>query len=294
MALQINLIRDVAARCVERLLEAGYTPTPADDEDAIYTYVSVRHRRVRPQPRAVHKAAYAVPPHLVAGEEQLLAKVASGGDLWPHQSRKIGALSVEDGMLNDYGIQHFHLGTRPDARRPDLIEGTKELLFAIVKDRDFYAIGIYDHMAWTRQTLLDVVHATWSGLTEPYTLKSSPHMKVLGLRHNYTDEEAKKLRAAGINVLQQRPDGKVQLGMGGGVASDGSSVAVRRETDALIVHVEELQEVVVATLSHEVRAGRLPADAPVSVVWDGDKIYAVPQPTILKVNITGQLVIPPL
>lgn len=289
MALQINLIKDVAARCVERLVEAGYTPTPADDEDSIYTYFSIRHRRVRSQPRAVHKAAYAVPPHLVAGEEQLLATVASGGDLWPHQTRKIGDLSVEDGMLNDWGIQHFHLGTRPDARRPDLIEGTKELLFAIVKDRDFYAIGIYDHMAWTRQALLDVVHATWPGLTKPYTLKGS-----VGLRHNYSDEEAKKLREAGINVMQQRSDGKVQLGMGGEIASDGSSVAVRRETDALIVYIEELQEVVVATLSREVTAGRLPADAPVSVVWVGDKIYAVPQPTIVKVNITGQLIIPPL
>ncbi|WP_156387497.1 hypothetical protein [Methylobacterium sp. Leaf399] len=197
-------------------------------------------------------------------------------------------------MLNDYGIQHFHLGTRPDPRRPHLIEGTKELLFAIVKDRDFYAIGIYDHDDWTKRALLDVVHATWPELTEPYTLKDSPHMKVLGLRHNYTDDEVKKLRGSGVNALQQRPDGKVQIGMGGGVASDSTSLAVRRETDVLIVQVEELQKTVVEALSQHVTAGHLPADSSVRVVWDADTIYAVPNPAVFKVNITGRLKIPPL
>ncbi|GJD66722.1 hypothetical protein [Methylobacterium frigidaeris] len=54
MTLQIDFTHDVAARCIEKLTEAGYTPAPADDEEAIYTYVSIRHRRVRPRPRTVH------------------------------------------------------------------------------------------------------------------------------------------------------------------------------------------------------------------------------------------------
>lgn len=290
MALEIDFIRDVAGRCFEKLAEAGYTPAPADNKDTIYTYVSIRHRRVRPQPRAIQKANYTVPPHLVAGERQLLAKVEAGGDLWPHQSRKISKLSEEDGMLNDYGIHHFHLGTTPDPRHPHLIAGTKELLFAIVKDRDFYSIGIYDHSAWTKQALLDVIHATWPSLTEPYTLKVGPDMQI----RNYTDSEMAKRRDACINVPTQRPDGQVQMGMGGGIASDGSSFAVRRETDRFLDHIEKLQLAVAAILDKEVTAGRLPADAPVGVVWDGDQIYAVPYPPVVTVNITGQLVIPSL
>lgn len=197
-------------------------------------------------------------------------------------------------MLNDYGIQHFHLGMTSDPRRPQLIEGTKELLFAIVKDSDFYAIGIYDHNAWTKQALLDVVHATLPSITDPYPLKYGPGMKVLSLRRNYTDDEVRKLRAAGINTFQQRPDGKVQVGMGGGVALDRSSIAVRRNTDALLDYIEELQTAVVKILNQEVMAGRLPADAPVRLVWDGNRVHAVPAPEVLKVNITGQLVVPPL
>ena len=294
MTLQIDFTHDVATRCIERLTEAGYTPAPADDEEAIYTYVSIRHRRVRPRPRTVHKAAYTVPAHLSAGEQQLLEKVVAGGDLWPHQSRKIGKLSVEDGMLNDYGLQHFHLGTTPDAKRPNLIAGTKELLFAVVKEDAFYAIGIYDHDAWTKQALLDVIHATWPELTEALTFKDGPGMKVLGLRHNYTDEQVATLRANGVNALQQRTDGKVQMGMGGGVALDGSSFAVRRKTDRLLDHIEELQIEVEVALAEEVRADRLPEDARVQVVWDGAKTFAVTDPPAVRVNISGRLEIPPL
>ncbi|WP_182178503.1 hypothetical protein [Methylobacterium radiotolerans] len=294
MTLQIDFTHDVAARCIERLTEAGYAPAPADDEEAIYTYVSIRHRRVRPQPRTVHKAAYTVPAHLAVGEQQLLEKVKVGGDLWPHQSRKIGKLSVEDGMLNDYGIQHFHLGTTPDAKRPDLITGTKELLFAVVKEGDFYAIGIYDHDAWTKQALVDVIHATWPELTEPYTLKDGPGMKVLGLAYNPTDEEVASLRAAGVNALQQRPDGKIQIGMGGGVASDGSSFAVRREADRLLDHIDQLQTLVEDGFAPVVASGKLPPNAQVRVIWEDEKAFVVTKPPSTKDEITSHLIIPPL
>lgn len=289
MTLQINFIRDVASRCLEELARAGYSPNPSGDENAIYTYFSIRHRRVRSQCRTVHKADYDVPEHLVAGEQQFLAKVAAGGDLWPHQSRKIGNLSIEDGMLNDYGIQHFHLGVVHDPHRPQLITGTKELLYAIVRDHDFYAIGIDDHNCWTKRALVDTVHKTWPNLTEPYTFKG-----VQGLTRIHTDDEVKRLRSAGINISQQRPDGKVQIGMGGGVAANGSSIAVRLQTDVFIDDVKELEQEVAAVLEPYVRMGHLPDNAPVHVVWDKDKIYAVPTPTVVNCNITDLLVIPPL
>ena len=294
MALDINFTRDVAERCVQRLTEAGYAPQPTDDGDAIHTYCGVRHRRVRPRPRRVHKAAYTVPPDRVDGERQLLEKVAAGGDLWPHQSRQMGKLTFEDGMLNDYGIQHFHLGTTPDPKHPNLIAGTKELLFAVVKEDDFHVIGIYDHSAWSKQALLDVINKTWPKLSEPYTIKSGPGMRVIGLRHNYTEAEAAELRKAGVNTLVQRADGGIQIGMGGGINAAGGSVTARREADKFLVAIEKVQEQVVTALAPRVANGDIPADAPVHLVWDGDAIYAVPEPPVVKVNLTGRLVIPPL
>lgn len=75
MALQINFVRDVAAHCVERLVESGYTPTPADDKDAIRTYVSIRHRRVRPlnHPRPIFR------PSDVLTNGRLASRYASPG-----------------------------------------------------------------------------------------------------------------------------------------------------------------------------------------------------------------------
>jgi hypothetical protein len=286
---RINFIEDVAKLCSERLVEAGYAPQLRTSEDAINSYLSVRHRRVRPQRRRVHKAAYVVPPHLVAGEQKFVEKVEAGRDLWPHQSRKIEKLSVEDGMLNDYGIQHFHLGTKSDPKHHNLILGTRELLFAIVKEHDFYAIGIYDHTAWTRQALLDTVHATWPKLTESVTLHG-----VVGLAHHYNDADAAMLRDAGINVLSQRPDGSVQMGLGGGITLNGSSLAVQREVMKLQRHIVAVQSKVVDVFEQWAAGGQLADDSPIRISQVGEKFYAVSDPPIGKIEITNWLTIPPL
>ena len=224
--LQADFVRDVAVRCADMLSAAGFAYQAANDRDTIRTYASVKHRRIATRPRNVHKAAYTVPAHLVPGEQQLIEKVKSGGDLWPHQSRQIGNAAVEDGMLNDYGIQHFHLGTVPDPKHPNLIQGTCELLFAVVKENDLYVLGIFDHKASSKQDLLNIIQANWPELIDPYTLKGGEHMEVLGLRRNYTDEEVLKLRKVGINALTQEADGSVRLGPGGGITPNGKSMSV--------------------------------------------------------------------
>jgi hypothetical protein len=214
--------------------------------------------------------------------------VAAGGDLWPHQSRKIENFAVEDGMLNDYGIQHFHLGTDP--KHQNLIQGTKELLFAVVKNDDFYALGVFDHKAWSKQGLLDIIQANWPKLIEAYVLKDSEHMKVVGLSRNYTDEEAATLRKAGVNVITQGADGSLRMGMGGGVTTSGQSLSVTRDLIKLEDHAKRLQEDVIANMT---RQGLLP-DAEVRIEWRGNVPYAVTVPPGLEIDLSGNLCIPPL
>ncbi len=155
MGLKINFMRDFAACCRERLKEAGYCISTNEDREVIRIYLTIRHRRVINKPRSFHQASYAIPAHLVSGHEALRKVVERGDELWPYQSRKILKSALEDGMLNDFGIQHFHLGIGPDLKHAGLISGTRELLFAVVNDADFYAIGIYDHLGWSCQMLLD-------------------------------------------------------------------------------------------------------------------------------------------
>jgi hypothetical protein len=273
---------------------AGYTNYPAADEDILRTYTSIRHRRIRPRPRAVHKAPYTVPAHLAAGEQQLLVTVANGDDLWPHQSRKIGNVAAEDAMLNDYGIQHFHLGTTPDPRHAGLIGGTKELLFAVVKEDDFYSLGIFDHSVWSKQALLNIVQENWPHLLEPFVVKGGSHLKVLGLQHLHTDEERAVLRKNNINVLQQRPDGTVHMGMGGGIATNGASISATRDAMKLTDHVKSLQEQVTQELQTKVTAGQIRSDANVCLDWRADGPVAVTEPAAFEVDLTEALAIPPL
>jgi hypothetical protein len=290
MALKADFIRDVAARCTGVLTAAGYTFPAADDRGVIRVYESVKHRRIPTRPRKVHKAQYTVPSHLVEGERQLLLKVEAGGDLWPHQSRKIVDVAVEDGMLNDYGIQHFHLGTTPDPRRPQLIEGTKELLFAVVKHDDFYALGIFDHKAWSKQVLLEIVQKNWPLLIAPYTIKGA-----LGLSRNHTEEEAADLRKNNINLAHQRPDGTIHLGMGGLISTIGTSVAASRNADRLVICVQNLQNFIMRDFDQrKLSVANLPSDILVRLEWRAEKVFAVTVPAWLEREVSEHLVIPPL
>lgn len=290
MALQADFVRDVAVRCTGMLSAAGYTYQAANDRETIRTYGSVKRRRITTRPRSVYKAAYTVPAHLTAGEQQLIEKVKSGADLWPHQSRKIGNAAFEDGMLNDYGLQHFHLGTTPDPTRPNLLQGTNELLFAVVKENDFHALGIFDHKAWSKQALLGIIQAHWPKLIDPYVLKGGEHMKVLGLRHDYTDEKAAKLRKAGVNVLTQGADGSVRAGPGGGITTNGKSISTTRDVIKIEDYVEDLQNEVIVEM---MRQGP-PPGACVKVEWRGDTPFAVTIPAALEINLSGRLTLPPL
>ena len=106
---------------------------------------------------------------------------------------------MRHGMLNDFGIQHFHLGTKEHPRIPSFVARTDPLLFAMVQENDLYCIGYYKHGEWSKATLLDVVHENWPDTISGYSVAD------VRLAHLYTDDEHEKLRKADINVATQRP-----------------------------------------------------------------------------------------
>lgn len=193
-------------------------------------------------------------------------------------------------MLNDFGIQHFHLGRSASPTNPQLIEGTRELLFAVVTPDSFYAIGIYRHGDWNKVELLDRISENWPELLEPFTLKG-----VIGLSRNVSDEEASKLRANGINVPRQRADGGVQFGMGGGVATDGSSIAVRMQCDKIILLLDDLAKRVEAIATSRAKE----ADPEISHIAifmtcteTGTRITT--EPKLFEVDASRHFYLPPL
>lgn len=218
----MDLYADFAAACSKELQAAGYTPPGGTTADLIRAYANVKHRRVSVRPRKVHKASYSVPSPLAAGEQAFLAAVAAGDDLLPHQSTRLEDHAFDDGMLNDFGIHHFHLGTVPYARNPKFRDRRDPLLFAVVRPDDLYVIGYYKHQEWAKRDLLDVIHAMWPDLLAA----AIPGIAPQPLGFNASDADIKNFRKAAINPITQRPDGTPHVSPGGGAALDGTSARV--------------------------------------------------------------------
>jgi len=251
-----NFFANMAGECKKKLISAGYSdPTSGKDEDIVRAYLNVRRRRVSVRRRAVHKAVYSVPLDLVEGEKEFLAKVKAGADLRPHQSTRLEQPDYEDGMLNDFGIQHFHLGTTQHPKKPSFVARTDPLLFAMVREDDLYCIGFYGHGEWSRATLLDVIHENWPDTISGYSLDG------VKLAHSYTDDEHEELRRADINVVTQRPDGTIHMGPGGGVTLAGTSIRDMHD----LMSVRQLCSKLESTVADEVRKivdeGKLEAPA---------------------------------
>ncbi len=297
----INLHADFASACAKELQAAGYASPTGSDTDIIRSYANVRNRRVSVRPRKLHKASYTVPAHLAAGEQAFLTAVVAGDDLRPYQSTRLAKADFDDGMLNDFGIQHFHLGTVPHPAKPGFMARTEPVLFALVRDDDFYSLGCYAHGAWSETSLLDLIHATW-----PHVIASSspnaaldgpataPGMKISGLRHTYTDEEVETLRKAGINALTTRPDGTIHAGPGGGVTSTGKSGKVAREVANIKGLCNQVERDLKATLAPMLASGELTPPITLRLEQRGSDTFAVVDGNTAEFDLGRRLFVPPL
>ena len=253
----MDLYADFSTNCAAALVSAGYAAPTGSAEEMIRAYVNVRHRRVPVRPRNVHKATYKVPTDLATGESTFLSKVGAGDDLRPYQSTRLERVDFNDGMLNDFGIQHFHLGMAPHPTKSGFMERTDPVLFGMVREDDFYSLGCYHHGDWSKTVALDIIHANWPDVLERYSIKDAQ------LTQTYTDEEVGELRKAGINPLTQRPDSTVHMGPGGGVTTAKTSAQVARDMAAIRRLCNDLERSLTDEIEGLIAAGML--SAPVSV-----------------------------
>lgn len=286
----MDLYADFAAACSKELQAAGYTPPGGTTADLIRAYANVKHRRVSVRPRKVHKASYSVPSPLAAGEQAFLAAVAAGDDLLPHQSTRLEDHAFDDGMLNDFGIHHFHLGTVPYARNPKFRDRRDPLLFAVVRPDDLYVIGYYKHQEWAKRDLLDVIHAMWPDLLAA----AIPGIAPQPLGFNASDADIKNFRKAAINPITQRPDGTPHVSPGGGAALDGTSARVAAyatRTKSLCNRWErEIRARVIAMLT----SGELMGPVKLSLQQRGQNAVVIVEGGTTEFKLGPVLIVPPL
>lgn len=241
------------------------------------------------RPRKVHQRSYHVAPGLVQGHTNLLSAVANGDDLRPYQSTRLTVAHFNDGMLDDFGIQHFHLGV---GAHPTLIgfkERTGDVLLAMVSPDDFYAIGIFGHGIWSDWDLLDLVYADWPELLEPFELKG-----VISMAQSYNKAEYAELRKNGINAPTKRPDGTYHMGPGMGITSAKGSAAVSMQLNDIRRHCEDVTREIAKGLTLAAAAGQFVYPASMRLVASGGKLEVLSVDGAVTFNVDPSFAPAPL
>jgi hypothetical protein len=183
----------------------------------IYTYGNLRERIIPLKPRKIfYINDFKRLPEYEDGLKFLENKIIIGSDLLPHMSRQIFDTTSKDGLLYDFGIQHLHLGIKPDKKHPKMIEGRKKVLYCIVNDENIYFLVIDDHGRWGDIELIRLIKNNFPHLIAPFEIN------VHKLSTHFTEEERIKLRNNGINTPIEIDD-KCYMSPGWGVNTIGTS-----------------------------------------------------------------------
>lgn len=213
----IDLYKDWLEIIKEDLLESGYNIDNHDNDKIAILYYSLQKRMISQKPRTINKHEnFVCPSELLNGLSLIEDKIKNGDDLKPHQSKKLKKFDDKDGLLYDWGIYHFHLGTEMDS--DGFIKRTGPLLYAMIKDENAYFIGVFNHGAWTMQEMLKIIHDNWPSAIIQYKLEG-----VTQLEKNFDDNEIKHLRGANINTILEIAPSAFYMGPGGGIAGSGDS-----------------------------------------------------------------------
>ena len=173
---------------------------------------------------------------------------ATGGDIWPWQSKFIDRPSFEDGLYNAYRVMHFHIGTVLEPS--GYINRLGELLFAIVDPTSVYEIGIYRHGDWYELDILDIIDKNWPKLLDAVTIHA------LDIAHcPSTREEVKAIREANIVSIIKLKSGRIVAPPGGGVATDGTSIEAVHSADFWAKLLRNGEKAIIADIREQIRNG---------------------------------------
>lgn len=199
-----------------------------DDSTISDVYFNLARRLIEPKPRkVVQSREFKCPPEFVRGLEWIKDKASKGGNLNPHLSRQIPNALYNDPLLNDWDIQHLHLGEKIESN--GLVTGTGPVLFAKVTSDTFYLLDVMDHgskyQPWTKKRLVNIIHENWPGSIAVNRLEWVDDIEV-----NPSEPELGQLRKAGICTNLRMDDGTAFGPIGGGVTASGIGLEVVENT----------------------------------------------------------------
>lgn len=240
MKLQVNFVGDWINSLRQSLSdEWGYNVSKITDDRIPQLYFNAVNKRPQAKARNVIVSdIFSCPKRLEKGWRLLRDRVEIGEDLTPNLSKLVNKVRYNDPMLSDWGIHHFHLG---DKMEGSFVNRDNPLLFALLKDDDFYVIDIYDHSSWLDRDIIEVIHRNWPKAIEDKIIRGVQESKGL------SEEQQYKMRKGGINLPITVNDGTTYYLMGGGLTGGVSTFVVKKEVD---IQKSILKRLEVALESH--------------------------------------------
>jgi len=196
-----------------------------------YQLCTYLEHKIRPTPRSIFVSNVFNPPseteHL-QGLKNLETDLGMGNDITKYLHKPLLKTNEKDGLLNHWGIHHFHLGHCPDEKDPRFVKRTGPLLLARVTEDSAYFIGVYSHnelseRCWAISELIEILHRNWPESISNYKMKGN----VSGDR--LPDDKLAAIWKNRGNVIWKTEDGTA-YGMLGGVLT---VLAVQRRPCAM-------------------------------------------------------------
>lgn len=224
-----------------QLPAAPFNPNSA--EDVAILYFNVRHRAIEPAVRPVfHSREFTNEQGSYSDQTQLALleiqrRSIAGESLLPFHHRALtGHPEYHDGLLNEWGVHHLHLGgivPEHDGYTPR----SAAVLCVVARSDALYFVRVHPHRAWSDYVLIEVVHENWPHIISDYR---APGVSTRG-EDALTPEERQRMRDAGLTMLTTMKDGTVYVPHGGGYSTSGHSSAVVRTADRLLNRALDLQ-----------------------------------------------------
>ena len=214
-------LSDAKVLCSSFLQNNGITAKHKND--SILDYCVFNLRVPIQKPRSICKAnSFVCPSDYTEKLLFLENRIKYGSSLAPFMTKNIRNLNKEDYLLNDWRIYHLHIS---DMVSDNFVERSSYLLLTLIDSESAYFIKYIKHPAagevlpWGLKEYLEIIDSNWPTITDNWVLNKNRDMQLV---NQLTEEQYIKLRNHGCNCPVELNNGKIVLGIGGGVSADGS------------------------------------------------------------------------
>jgi hypothetical protein len=291
---EADFIEDLRKMLSSNLSADGYTFDPnATAETLLHHDLQIRHRRIEQKPRSVSWSRELLAPSRDAelrlkevrgpansshgrawdALRRIEAAVTAGADLNLYTSRDMApsnerAFTRNDWMLNDTGMHHFHMGAGLNSNGQ--INGTKDLLFVIVKSDVVYFVELFEHSSpkderasWADESAFQIAQSNWPDLFQP-----APLLRSNAGHSPITHEQRTALSKKNGNAPLTALDGTQYFQPGGGSTPSGIPVNVVIDAHGILCRLRAWEESCKANgeqLANDVEAHGFPRPSSLSL-----------------------------